>query len=116
MLNTRDEVTGFVKATYGFPVNYSSEHKETYESGDGVEEHCIVYEVMDSNGVAYYLLYSPDESIDFETIRQKVASDIELEGYRQVKEWQELIQKVEQKNFVMHKAVPLTVNGLPVEY
>jgi hypothetical protein len=38
---------------------------------------------------------------------------VQIEEWRDVKEWELLPQKVENKNYIMHKLVPFTVQGVP---
>lgn len=112
----------FVEEMYGLELKYYSEDSVNVSDGETVIDengketyHDVkggaytVYEFIDSNHVIYQLVYLPDESVG----NGRLIEMVKMEESRDVKEWEELKQKVENKNYLMYKLVPFTVQGLP---
>lgn len=111
----------FVKKTYGLETKYIGEESVSVSDGvtvieNGVETYHDVkggeytyYEFQDSNHVVYKLVYLPDNSVG----NKRLLENVQDEEWRNVKEWELLPQKVENKNYVLYKLVPFTVQGLP---
>jgi hypothetical protein len=111
----------FVKDTYGIALEYVDEEgvsvgdgvtviengKETYRDVKGGDY--TYYDFQDPQAIVYKLVYLPDESVGNERLIQSVID----EEMRDVKKWEVITQKVENKNYVLYRLVPFTVHGVP---
>lgn len=111
----------FVIDTYGLVLEYVDKEsvsvddgvtviengKETYHDVKGGDY--TYYDFQDPQTIVYKLVYLPDESVGNKRLIQSVID----EEMRDVKEWEVIPQKVENKNYVLYKLVPFTVQGVP---